>query len=107
MFYFIQNGLYCSNSAIIPSGAEEISKQEYIEHITSQNEFQKNAEIYISEINKGVISIDDVPSEYMDYVEYIINNTPQNDYGISDETYNNIIDDYTANITKEVANSGY
>lgn len=32
---------------------------------------------------------------------------PKNPYGISDETYNSIIDDYTASITEEVANSGY
>ena len=32
---------------------------------------------------------------------------PSNPYGISDETYNNIIDDYTSSITSEVANNGY
>lgn len=34
-------------------------------------------------------------------------NAPENPYGISDETYNNIIDDYTASITEEVASNGY
>ena len=30
-----------------------------------------------------------------------------NPYGIDDTTYNNIIDDYTASITEEVASNGY
>ena len=34
-------------------------------------------------------------------------NAPENPYGISDETYNNIIGDYTSSIIEEVANSGY
>lgn len=34
-------------------------------------------------------------------------NAPKNPYGISDETYNNIIDDYTSSITSEVASNGY
>lgn len=32
---------------------------------------------------------------------------PSNPYGIDDTTYNNIIDDYTASITEEVASNGY
>ena len=34
-------------------------------------------------------------------------NAPENPYGISDETYNNIVDDYTSSITSEVASNGY
>ena len=32
---------------------------------------------------------------------------PSNPYGIDDTTYNNIIDDYTLQLTEEVASNGY
>lgn len=32
---------------------------------------------------------------------------PNNDYGVPNDTYDQIIDDYTSSITSEVANNGY
>lgn len=32
---------------------------------------------------------------------------PNNDYGVDNDTYTQIVDDYTASLTEEVANNGY
>ena len=69
-----------TSNSYIPTNAEEITGEEYAELLA---EFERKVE------------------------EEAEANKPQNDYGVPDETYNNIIDDYTASITEEVASNGY
>ena len=67
-------------SSFVPSNAIEITKKEY--------------NVLLSEFEAKL-------------KQEAEKNAPSNPYGIFDETYNNIIDDYTSSITTEVANSGY
>ena len=67
----------------------------------------ETVEWYVQKVASGEMTIYEVPEDYKVEVEAQISVEPSNPYGLSDETYNNIIDDYTASITEEVANNGY
>ena len=62
---------------------------------------------YVQKVISGEMTIYEVPEDYKVEVEAQISVEPSNPYGIDDETYNNIIDDYTSSITSEVASNGY
>ena len=69
-----------THSLIIPSNAIEITEEEYNTILAEfEEKWKQEAE----------------------------QNAPVNPYGIPDETYNNIIDNYTSSITEEVASNGY
>lgn len=67
----------------------------------------ETVEWYVQKVISGEIPIDEVPEDYKAEVEAQIPTEPSNPYGIPDETYNNIIDNYAESIAEEVANSGY
>ena len=67
----------------------------------------ETVEWYVQKVTSGEMPIDEVPEDYKAEVEAQIPTEPSNPYGIDDTTYNNIIDDYTASITSEVASNGY
>ena len=67
----------------------------------------ETVEWYVQKVTSGEMVIEEVSEDYKSEVEAQIPTEPENPYGISDETYNNIIDDYTSSITEEVANNGY
>ena len=67
-----------THSLIVPPGAIEITEKEYNALNVEMQEKYKQ--------------------------EYI---APTNDYGIDDDTYNKIINDYADTITQEVASNGY
>lgn len=53
---------------------------------------------YCMEVMSGRMAIDDVPEEYQAEVKTLLPESPTNDYGVSDEIYNAIIDDYTLSL---------
>lgn len=53
---------------------------------------------YYMEVVSGRMAIDEVPEEYQAEVKALLPEEPNNDYGVSDETYNAIIDDYTLSL---------
>ena len=77
---------------------------QYEAFVRTHNE---TVEWYVQKVTSGEMTIKEVPEDYKAEVEAQIPSEPENPYGISDETYNNIIDDYTSSITTEVASSGY
>ena len=54
-------------------------------------------EITETEYN-NLLAIDDVPETYKEEVKAKL---PNNDYGIDDTTYNNVIDDYTMELVEK------
>lgn len=86
----------------------EITEEEFINNCERVKTILSYAEI----VGEDGSLIEIVPNEYKDDVVKLaeaLSDTTHvtNPYGISDETYNNIIDDYTSSITEEVANNGY
>ncbi len=53
---------------------------------------------YASKILNKEITINDVPETYREEVKAKL---PNNDYGIDDTTYNNVIDDYTMELVEK------
>ena len=92
----------------LPVGATEISKEEYNTILAELQAHAKLLEEYFNKVKNGEMTIDEIENEEdRAEIQRRIDAEPQNDYGIPDETYNNIIDDYTSSITEEVANNGY
>lgn len=62
---------------IIPPGAEEITKEEYdslmAEFERQQAERDEAINSYVQQVSDGVITLDDVPEEYRDTVNSIVN----------------------------------
>lgn len=53
---------------------------------------------YVGKILNEEMTIDDVPETYKEEVKAKL---PNNDYGIDDTTYNNVIDDYTMELVEK------
>lgn len=53
---------------------------------------------YVSQVINKEITISDVPETYREEVKAIL---PNNDYGIDDTIYNNVIDDYTMELVEK------
>ena len=47
------------------------------------------------------MTIDEVPEEYKTEVQARLPEKPNNDYGIDNTTYNNVIDDYTMELVEK------
>lgn len=62
---------------------------------------------YVQKVTNGEMTIDEVPEDYKSEVEARIPTEPSNPYGIPDETYHQILDNYAESIAEEVANNGY
>lgn len=80
----------------------EITEEQYEAELTAIKEHSTALEEYVKQVRSGEITLDDVPEEYKAETEEIINQPepepPNNDYGVSNETYNAIIDDYTLSL---------
>lgn len=53
---------------------------------------------YVGKILNEEMTLDDVPETYREEVKAKL---PNNDYGIDDTTYNNVIDDYTMELVEK------
>ena len=103
MIYF-KNGKQIGMQSNLPSGAIEITKAEYESLLA---ELQVHAELldeYFNKVKNGEMTIDEIENEEdRTEIQRRIDSEPENDYGISDETYNTIIDDYTMQLIEEGA----
>ena len=59
---------------------------------------EETVEWYVEKVANGEMTINDVPETYRAEVEAKL---PNNDYGIDDTTYNNVIDDYTMELVEK------
>lgn len=59
---------------------------------------EETVEWYVEKVVNGEMTIDDVPETYKEEVKAKL---PNNDYGIDDTTYNNVIDDYTMELVEK------
>ncbi len=59
---------------------------------------EETVEWYVGKILNEEMTIDDVPETYREEVKAKL---PNNDYGIDDTTYNNVIDDYTMELVEK------
>ena len=92
----------------LPKVGVEITKDEYTILLNAFNYHSELLDTYIKKVISGEIKISEIENEEdRDEVQRRISYIPENPYGISDETYNNITDDYTSSITEEVASNGY
>ena len=86
----------------------EITEEEYNELLAEFHVRTELLEEYFNKIKSGEMTIDEIENEEdKAEIQRRIDAEPQNDYGIDDTTYNNIIDDYTASLTEEVSQNGY
>ena len=59
---------------------------------------EETVDWYFQKVTGGEMAIDDVPETYREEVKAKL---PNNDYGIDDTTYNNVIDDYTMELVEK------
>ncbi len=59
---------------------------------------EETVEWYVEKVVNGEMTINDVPETYKEEVKAKL---PNNDYGIDDTTYNNVIDDYTMELVEK------
>lgn len=59
---------------------------------------EETVEWYVEKVVNGEMTINDVPETYREEVKAKL---PNNDYGIDDTTYNNVIDDYTMELVEK------
>lgn len=59
---------------------------------------EETVDWYFQKVTGGEMAIDDVPKTYREEVKAKL---PNNDYGIDDTTYNNVIDDYTMELVEK------
>lgn len=59
---------------------------------------EETVEWYVEKVANGEMTINDVPETYKEEVKAKL---PNNDYGIDDTTYNNVIDDYTMELVEK------
>ena len=72
-YYKFDNGFGKQPNNIIPSFAEEITLEEYLELSRAFEEHQTRVADYVSKVSEGVITLEDVPAEYFDEVRDIVN----------------------------------
>jgi len=103
MFYYkkIKDGEiieFGTHSLIVPTEAIEITEEEYKLLAAELEEYQAKVGEYVQQVTSGEITLDDVPEDYRAEVKAKL---PNNDYGIDNTTYNNIIDDYTMELVEK------
>lgn len=80
----------------------EITQEQYDTEVAAIKAHSATLKEYVKQVRSGEITLDDVPEEYKSEVEAVINQPdpepPNNDYGVANETYNAIIDDYTLSL---------
>lgn len=59
---------------------------------------EETVDWYVGKILNEEMTIDDVPETYKEEVKAKL---PNNNYGINDNTYNNVIDDYTMELVEK------
>lgn len=59
---------------------------------------EESVEWYLEKVTNEEMTINDVPETYREEVKAKL---PNNDYGIDDSTYNNVIDDYTMELVEK------
>ena len=103
-----ENGTQIGWQKNLPVGAIEITKEEYESILSEKKAHAELLDEYFNKVKSGEMTIDEIDNEEdRTEIQRRIDAEPENPYGISDETYNNIIDDYTSSITSEVASNGY
>lgn len=80
----------------------EITQEQYDAEVTAIKAHSAALKEYVKQVRSGEITLDDVPEEYKAEVEATISqpepDPPNNDYGVANEVYNAIIDDYTLSL---------
>ena len=69
-YYKYENGFGKQPNNIIPSFATEITEEEYNQLMAEFEARQKKIADYVSKIQDGIITLNDVPAEYYDEVYY-------------------------------------
>lgn len=103
MKYYKTNwGFGTQPNNIVPPDAIEITEAEYFELQVAHQECLIKIANYVQEIKDGKITLEEIPSEYRIRIEEIINIYEQKEsispYGVTNEQYNSIIDDYTLSL---------
>ncbi len=129
MFYkVIEEGVIISlhQSAAQPPNGEQITNEKYNEllatirsrpedTLTSIYKFmnaseqyepfarshEQTVDWYYMQVMSEQMTIDDVPEDYRAEVQAKLPENPNNDYGIDNTTYNNVIDDYTMELVEK------
>ena len=129
MFYkVIENGVITSlhQSAAQPPNSEQITNEKYNEllatirsrpedtlasiyklmNATERYEpfvrtHEQTVDWYYMQVMMEKMTIDDVPEEYKAGVQAKLPEKPNNEYGIDNTTYNNVIDDYTMELVEK------
>ena len=95
---------YLGSGEFVPTNATEISKEQYDSLLNDVILHSELIDEYFNKVKSGEMTIDEIENEEdRAEIQRRIDAEPQNDYGISDETYNNIIDDYTMQLIEEGA----
>lgn len=86
----------------IYSGQIEIPEAEYNQILSTMKQYLEELTSYVEQIQNNTIAIEDVPithrEQVLEKLHYLQSQESNNDYGIPDETYNAIIDDYTLSL---------
>ena len=110
MYYKIvyEEGIQIGQQKNLPTNGIEITKEEYESILLDKKAHAELLDEHFNKVKNGEITIDEIENEEdRAEIQRRIDAEPQNDYGISDETYNSIIDDYTTSLTEEVSQNGY
>lgn len=83
-----------------PIGAVEITENEFNEMLNKKEDYNSKIRSYREQVNIGRISLIEVPEEYIDEVKSVVNQERviTNEYGVQDDTYAQIVDDYTLSL---------
>ena len=63
--------------------------------------YLRQVDWYYMQVMTEKMTIDEVPEEYKAEVQARLTEKPNNDYGIDNTTYNNVIDDYTMELVEK------
>ena len=110
MYYKIvyEEGIQIGQQKNLPTNGIEITKEEYESILLDKKAHAELLEEYFNKVKNGEMTIDKIENEEdRAEIQRRIDAESQNDYGIPDETYNNIIDNYAESIAEEVASIGY
>lgn len=102
-----ENGalIMIGKGSVISPKQIEITEEEYSILLNQIKTDAAAVASYVEKVQSGEIALDDVPKEYKTDVEEVINNLPDNSYGITDDLLDKIQQDYRNQVEMEVSNA--
>ena len=97
--------------SVLPSNAIRIEQDEYERLLKEIRDHIELINSYLDKVINNEMALDDIEDlddrNEVRLLKESLDSEPKNPYGIDDDTYNNIIDNYAESIAEEVANNGY